>query len=76
MGKGKSGKITYKACEQHQAYLIPPSAGELIPQDRLVRMVSGAIGGMGIKRLLRKYQAGGGAGRYRPAMMTKLFAYG
>jgi transposase len=76
MSKGKSDKITYKPYEQHQAYLIPPSVEELIPQDHLVRLVSETIDEMGIERLLRKYQAGGGASRYHPVMMTKLFVYG
>ena len=31
---------------------------------------------MGIERLLRKYQVGGGASRYHPVMMTKVFVYG
>jgi transposase len=31
---------------------------------------------MGIERLLRKYRVGGGASRYHPEMMTKLFIYG
>jgi transposase len=76
MSKGKSDKITYKPYEQHQTYLIPPSVDELIPHDHLVRLVNGAIEEMGIERLLRKYQAGGGAARYHPVMMTKLFVYG
>jgi transposase len=76
MSKGKSDKITYKPYEQHQAYLIPPSADELIPQDHLVRLVSAAIDGMGIEQLLVKHRAGGGAARYHPVMMTKLFVYG
>ena len=76
MSKGKSDKITYKPYEQHQAYLIPPSAEELIPQDHLVRLVNEVIDEMGIERLLRKYQVGGGASRYHPVMMTKLFVYG
>ena len=76
MSKGKSDKITYKPYEQHQAYLIPPSAEELIPQDHLVRLVNEVIDEMGIERLLRKYQLGGGASRYHPVMMTKLFVYG
>jgi transposase len=76
MSKGKSDKITYKPYEQHQAFLIPPSAEELIPRDHLVRLVSEVIDGMGIEKLLRKYQAGGGASRYHPVMMTKLFVYG
>jgi transposase len=76
MSKGKSDKITYKPYEQHQPYLIPPSTNELIPQDHLVRLVNEVIDEMGIERLLRKYQVGGGASRYHPVMMTKLFVYG
>jgi len=76
MSKGKSEKVTYKPYEQHQGYLIPPSVDELIPQDHLVRLASEAIDEMGTERLLRKYQAGGGASRYHPVMMTKLFVYG
>jgi transposase len=76
MGKGKSDKITYKPYEQNQIYLIPPSADELIPQDHLVRLVNEVIDEMGIERLFRKYQVGGGASRYNPVMMTKLFVYG
>jgi transposase len=49
---------------------------ELIPENHLVRLVSEVIDGMGLERLLRKYQAGGGASRYHPVMMTKLFVYG
>jgi len=41
MSKGKSDKITYKPYEQHQIYLIPPNAEELIPKDHLVRLVKG-----------------------------------
>jgi len=76
MSKGKSDKITYKPYEQKQPYLIPPSAEELIPHDHLVRLVNKVIDEMGIDRLLRKYQVGGGASRYNPVMMTKLFVYG
>ena len=76
MSKGKSDKITYKPYEQNQAYLIPPSADELIPNDHLVRLVSEVIDEMGLERLLRKYQVGGGASHYHPVMMTKLFVYG
>jgi len=76
MSKGKSDKITYKPYEQNQSYLIPPSADELIPPEHLVRLVNEVIDEMGIEQLLRKYQVGGGASRYHPVMMTKLFVYG
>ena len=76
MSKGKSDKITYKPYEQNQPYLLPPSVDELIPPDHLVRMVSGTIDEMGIQRLLEQHRIGGGASRYHPVMMTKLFVYG
>jgi transposase len=76
MSKGKSEKIVYKPYEQNQAYLIPPSAEELIPENHLVRLVSEVIDEMGIAEILRKYRVGGGASRYHPEMMTKLFVYG
>src|SRR5215469_17295156 len=76
MSKGKSDKITYKPYLQDQIYLIPPSADELIPQDHLVRLVNEVIDGLGIEKLLEKHLSGGGASRYHPVMMTKLFVYG
>ena len=76
MSKGKSDKITYKPYDQHQGYLIPPSVGDLIPQDHLVRMVSEVIDELNLEDRFRKYQKGGGASRYHPVMMTKLFVYG
>ena len=76
MSKGRSDRVTYKPYEQNQPYLIPPSADELIPQDHLVRFVNEVIEEMGLECLLRKYQVGGGASRYHPVMMIKLFVYG
>jgi transposase len=77
MSRGKSDKITYKPYDQRQTYLIPPSVDELIPENHMVRLVSEVIDGMGIEGLLRKYRVGGGgASRYHPQMMIKLFVYG
>jgi transposase len=76
MGKGVSGKISYKPYGQGQAYLIPPCADEIIPENHPVRPAGGAIDGMGIEGLLRNYRAGGGAGRYHPQMTAELFVYG
>jgi transposase len=76
MSKGKSDKIRYKPYEQKQVYLIPPSTEELIPENHLVRLVNEVIDEMNIEAILRKYQVGGGASRYHPAMMTKVFVYG
>jgi transposase len=76
MSKGVSDKITYKPYDQGQAYLIPPSVDELIPEKPMVRLVSEVIDEMDIERLVRKYQVGGGASRYHVVMMTKLLVYG
>ena len=92
MSKGISDKITYKPYDQTQQYLIPPSADELIPQDHLVRLVNETIDEMELQQLLeqqlrnilstkakgrkRHVSIGGGASRYNPVMMTKLFVYG
>lgn len=76
MSTGVSDRITYKPYDQGQGYLIPPPVDELIPANHLVRLVSEVIDEIGIAGLLRKYQTGGGASRYHPEMMTKLFVYG
>ena len=76
MSKGKSDKIKYKPYYQDQAYLFPPTDADLIPQNHLVRLVSQAIDELGIEKLMRKYQVGGGTSRYNPVMLTKLFVYG
>ena len=76
MSKGKSDKITYKAYNQNQPYLIPPSVDELIPENHLVRLVNETINEMELQSLLDKDRVGGGASRYHPVMMTKLFVYG
>ena len=54
MSKGKSDKITYKHYDQSQAYLIPPSVDELIPEKHLVRLVNEAIDEMGLQQLLEQ----------------------
>jgi transposase len=76
MSKGKSNKITYKPYDQYQGYLIPPSVDDLIPEDHLVRLVNEIIDEMNLEVHFNKYQVGGGASRYNPIMMTKVFVYG
>jgi transposase len=74
--RGRSDKVTYKPYTQNQPYLIPPTADELIPKSHLARLVSQTIDEMNIEPVMRKYETGGGASRYHPVMMTKLFVYG
>lgn len=76
MPRGKSDKVTFKPYDQTQAWLLPPSLEELVPDPHLVRVVSATIDEMDLEAMLRKYTKGGGASRYHPVMMLKLLVYG
>jgi transposase len=79
MGETKKKKrhsvVTFKSYEQHQGMLFLPSFEELIPSDHLVRLVSRAIDGMQLDKLLNAYD-GGGASNYHPKMLLKILVYG
>lgn len=76
MPRGKSDKVTFKPYDQTQAWLLPPSLEELVPDPHLVRVVSATIDEMDLEAILRKYTKGGGASRYHPVMMLKILVYG
>jgi len=76
MPRGVSDKVTFKQYEQHQPWLLPPSADELIPAKHLVRSVSATIDEMNLAPILSKYDKGGGASRFHPLMMLKVLVYG
>jgi transposase len=76
MPRGKSDKVVFKPYDQSQQWLMPPSADELIPANHLVRVVSRTIDEMDLEPLLRAYDKGGGASRFHPVMMLKVFVYG
>jgi len=76
MPRGISDKVVYKPYDQTQQWLIPPSVDELIPANHLVRVVSRTIDEMDLTPLLRTYSKGGGASRFHPIMMFKVFVYG
>ena len=63
MARGISDKVSFRAYDQSQTELIPPSADEVIPQDHLVRVVNGLLDSVSIEPLLRRYERGGGASR-------------
>ena len=66
----------FKPCMQHQPMLFPPSVGELIPENALVRVVDSIVEGMDRSALESAYP-GGGASTHDPSMMLKvvLFCY-
>lgn len=76
MARGKSDKVTFKPYNQHQPWLLPPGADELIPQNHLVRVVNTTIDEMNLEPILQKYDRGGGASRFHPLMMFKVLVYG
>jgi transposase len=76
MPHGVSDKIRFKPYEQHQQWLLPPSADELVPQGHMVRKVSEAIDELDLEGILRRYTKGGGASRYHPVMLLKVLVYG
>jgi len=68
-------KVVFKAYEQDQMWLLPPSLGELIPPNHIARLVSEAIDGMDMSKILLTYE-GGGASNYHPKMLLKALVYG
>jgi transposase len=52
-----------------------PSLEELVPEHHIVRLVSKAVDGMGLDKLLNAY-TGGGASNYLPKMLLKVLVYG
>jgi hypothetical protein len=73
--KKRHNKVTFKAYDQDQMWLLPPSLGELIPADHIVRLVNSAIEGLNLEPLLNGYE-GGGSSTYHPRMLLKALVYG
>ena len=62
--------VAFKAYQQQQAMLLPPSLDELIAQAHPVRLVNQVPGKIDIEPLLKKYK-GGGSGSFHPRMLLK-----
>ncbi len=74
-GGKRHNAVTFKPYVQNQAWLFPPSLGELIPADHKVRLISAAIDGMELDPILATYK-GGGTSSYHPKMLLKVLVYG
>jgi transposase len=57
--------VTFKAYTMEQPRLLPPDLGELIPEDRLVRVVNRVVDAIDLEPLLRKYKGEGRAATIR-----------
>ena len=72
---GSRGVVRFKPYDPTQPTFLPPSLGELIPKDHLVRFVSYAVDRLDLTPLMDAY-VGGGASAYHPRMMLKVVLYG
>ena len=72
--KSRPGKSPFKAYDQSQMMLFPPSLSELIPSDHPVHTISNVIDGIDIDNIIEKYSYSG-AKAYHPKMMLKLLVY-
>lgn len=64
----------FKPCMQRQPMLFPPSVGEPIPENALVRVVDSIVEGMDRSALESAYP-GGGASAHDPSMMLKVVLF-
>ena len=75
MSRGVRDKITFKAYNQQEQWLLPPSLDELVPENHFVRIVSKTVDELGIEEVFANYTKGGGASRYNPVMLVKVLIY-
>ena len=68
-------KPLFKAYQQNQTYLFPPSLEEMIASNHPVRVVSEVIDQIDIDVIIKKYK-GGGTTSYHPRMLLKVLVYG
>jgi len=66
--------VAFKAYQQHQTMLLPPSLEELIAQGHPVRVVNRVLDKIDIDPLLQKYK-GGGSSSFHPRMLLKVLVY-
>jgi transposase len=76
MKKRNDTKVIFKAYNQQQVMLLPPSLEELIAANHPVRVVNKVLDQIDIVPLMAKYKAGG-TSSYNPRMLLKVlvFAY-
>ena len=68
---------TYRSWDPDQAYLLPPSPSDWLPEDDLVYFVLDTVRDLNLKGITRKYEGGDGRGfpPYHPRMMVTLLLY-
>src|SRR6218665_511102 len=68
-------KPTFKAYNQNQLSMLPPSLEELISKNHPVRIVNDVINRINLSALVDSYQSRG-TSSYHPQMLLKVVVYG
>lgn len=68
----------FRPYEPNQAYLLPPTLREWLPQKHLALFVSDVVDELDLGDIYRSYESEDGRGQppYHPAMLVKLLVYG
>ena len=74
---GLAGTKTFRAYDQDQAFLMPPSLNDWLPQDHLARMVDALVEDtLDLSAVLASYVGERGFPPYDPRLMLKVLIYG
>jgi transposase len=68
----------FRNCDLNQAYLLPPSLQDWLPEGHLARFVADLVETLDLSALYAQYEEGDGRGlaAYDPRMMVRLLIYG
>jgi transposase len=67
----------FRNCDLNQAYLLPPSLQEWLPEGHLARFVADLVETLDLSAIYAKYEEGDGRGlaAYDPRMMVRLLIH-
>ena len=68
----------FRSCDLNQAYLLPPSLQDWLPEGHLARFVAEVVETLDLSEIYAKYEErdGRGLAAYDPRMMVRLLIYG
>src|SRR6516162_8927425 len=70
--QGRRGMSNFRDVDRQTGFLLPPSAGEWLPQRNLARFVVEVIDGLDLRTLVGSYR-GSGSASYHPSMLLGLW---
>src|SRR5580692_8095831 len=68
----------FRSCDLNQAYLLPPSLQDWLPEGHLARFVAEVVEALDLAAIYAPYAAGDGRGlsAYDPRMLVRVLIYG